>query len=90
MPLRLLVTPRVTDVDILAGELAKRLLVEFGDRLVRVESGEFWDGSNVRVVLRDLRAEDVERVVRIAGEVERRHGRLGVMVVDVVSEEEVH
>ena len=89
MPLKLLVRAKVTDVDILVGILADKLLRMFRDRLVCVETGDFWDGCNVRVVLRNLTDEDAEKVIKIAGEVEREHNCPGCLIVDVIDARDI-
>jgi len=66
--------------------LTEYLLDKFGNLIVRVERFEGWDGSNVRIVVRDINL--LEEIIREIGEFESKLGILGTIIPSIVSEDE--
>ena len=70
--------------EVAVDKLRRKLAEELGDALVGVDVGEFWDGSNVRVYVRRLTPEIVERAIRAVRRAEHRLSIPEPLVVDVV------
>ena len=52
--------------DFIIYEIKKRLETAFGERLVSVEKANLPDGSNLRVVIKNLKEEDIRKAIEIA------------------------
>lgn len=79
---------RPTDLDRLVLELACFLFSKLPGIIVRVERVEGWDGSNVRIVVRDPSFADA--VIDAIVEFERKRGILGTFLPEIINEEEYH
>jgi len=53
--------------------------------MVSVESVEGWDGSNVRIVLKEVTPSLIDKVIDIIWEVEEEIGEHGLFIPDVVA-----
>ena len=63
-------------------ELAQRLLELFGGDICSVERIDGWDGSNVRIVVRNIDIED--RIIDAIVEFEEERGILGTILPEIV------
>ena len=86
MTLRIILPNRITRMDKVVLRLTEYLLDKFGNLIVRVERFEGWDGSNVRIVVRDINL--LEEIIREIGEFESKLGILGTIIPSIVSEDE--
>jgi len=66
--------------------LEQYLTRKFGNVIVRVERFDGWDGSNVRIVVRDIGL--LEEIIKAIGEFEAKLGITGTIIPSVVSEDE--
>ena len=68
-------------IDNIILELAQRLLKLFGGRIRSVERFDGWDGSNVRIVVRDASIED--KIIEAIVEFEEERGILGTILPEI-------
>ena len=69
-------------LDSIILELAQRLLELFGGDICSVERIDGWDGSNVRIVVRNEDLED--RIIDAIVEFEEEKGILGTILPEIV------
>ena len=73
----------------LVSRLTDKLLSELGDLIVSVESIDGRDGSNVRIVLKEVSPELIDRVIDVIWAVEEEIGEHGLFIPDLVSIDEL-
>ena len=86
MTLQIILPDCITEMDKTVLRLAEFLIDRFGNVIVRVERFDGWDGSNVRIVVRDIGL--LEEVIKAIGEFEAKLGITGTIIPSVVSEDE--
>ncbi len=74
------------ELDVLILELSAFLIRKLKNKVIRVERISGWDGSNVRIVIRDL--DSLEDVMEAVEEFERERGILGTIAPEVLTVEE--
>lgn len=89
LPLKLVIKSRVTDTDLILVKLFDRLIQIIGDNLLSVESFEGWEGSNVRIIVRNKSDEIIEKIFNTIEEVEKELGKPGTIIPDIVSPNEL-
>ena len=70
-------------------KLRKKLRDLLGENIISVELIDGWDGSNVRIVVKEASMEVVRKVVEAIKEVEEEIGEPGTFIPDVVEEHEL-
>ncbi|MGQ4892781.1 MAG: hypothetical protein ACP6IP_09890 [Candidatus Njordarchaeia archaeon] len=88
MPISITVRKKIEEMDKLLLKLAEKIIKKLGSVVVRVESFDGYDGSNVRVVVREKSDAVFDAVFDAVAEVERETGRFGEIIVDIVDLEE--
>ncbi len=86
MPLQIILPEEITDMDKLVLRLTEELLSKFGGVIVRAERIDGWDGSNVRIVVKNI--DLLEEIIREIGEFESKLGIVGTIIPEIVSEDE--
>ena len=66
--------------------MKKRLKEKLGNTIVSVEAFEGWDGSNVRIVVKEASMDTVKKVIETIQKVEEEVGKPGLFIPDVVEE----
>jgi len=70
-------------------KLAERIFEALGDMVVSVESIDGWEGSNVRIVLKELKPNIIDKIMEIIWEVEEEIGKHGIFIPEVVKQNEL-
>ena len=78
---------KLMKIDPLIISLFEKLVEKFKERLVLVESGDFGD-FNVRVVIRNRSDEDIDEVLEIARQIEKKYNYENSLLIDVIDEED--
>ena len=86
MTLKIILPNKITEIDKIILRLAEFLIDKFENQIVRVERFEGWDGSNIRIVVKDIGL--LEEIIKAIGEFEARLGITGTIVPRIVSEDE--
>ena len=86
MTLKIILPDKITEIDKIILRLAEFLIDKFENQIVRVERFEGWDGSNIRIVVKDIGL--LEEIIKAIGEFEARLGITGTIVPRIVSEDE--
>ena len=86
MTLQIILPDKITELDKIILRLAEFLIDKFENQIVRVERFEGWDGSNIRIVVKDIGL--LEEIVKAIGEFEAKLGITGTIVPRIVSEDE--
>jgi len=76
MPIKLIPREKITKLDKIVFKLTEKLTKNLGDLVVLVESIDGWDGSNVRIVLKKVDTEIINKVlISLARSTRRRDMR---------------
>ncbi len=89
MPLKLIFSKPISQIDKLIMDLSKTLVRELGESLLLVETHEGSDGSNVRILVREKSDSVVEKIFNAIEEVERRNNKPGEIIPDIVTPDEL-
>ena len=73
---------RPTKLDYIILALAQRLLERFKDKICSIERIDGWDGSNVRIVVREEGFED--EIIEAITEFEEERGILGTILPEII------
>ena len=87
MPVKILVS-KPTTLDNIVLHLSACLLERFGDNIVCVERIDGWEGSNVRIVVRDIRR--MREIIEAIARFEEERGIVGTIVPEILSEDEYY
>ena len=85
MPVKILVS-KPTTLDNIVLHLSACLLERFGDNIVCVERIDDWEGSNVRIVVRDIRR--MREIIEAIARFEEERGIVGTIIPEIVKENE--
>ena len=88
MPLKIMLTRDVREIDYTILNLAKKLFTKLGQNIISIETIDGWDGSNVRIVVKEASIETVKKIVEAIGELENEIGKPGIIIPDVVEQNE--
>jgi len=69
-------------------KIAEKLLSELGDLVVSVESINGWDGPNVRIILKKVSPELIDKVIDAIWAVEEEIGKHGIFIPNIIDLEE--
>ena len=89
MPLSINVKKKIDRIDKLVIRIAERLLEVLGQNLVKLETIEGWDGSNIRIIVKEKTDEVIEKIINTISKIEEKEGKIGVIVPDIVSLDEI-
>ena len=87
MPVKILVS-KPTTLDNIVLHLSACLLERFGDNIVCVERIDDWEGSNVRIVVRDIRR--MREIIEAIARFEEERGIVGTIIPEILSEDEYY
>jgi len=88
MPLKIMLTRDVREIDYTILNLAKKLFTKLGQNIISIETIDGWDGSNVRIVVKEASIETVKKIVKAIRELENEIGKPGIIIPDVVEQNE--
>lgn len=75
-----------TELDVIIIELANYLFKRFGNKILKIERIDGWDGSNIRIVVRDYSITD--ELIDAIIEFESEKGIVGTILPDIIDEDE--
>ena len=64
--------------------IAKELFNELGDIVVGLETHESWDGSNLRILVKDDTSEIIDKVLNIVYKIIEKHNAYGEIIPEIV------
>ncbi|RLE67542.1 MAG: hypothetical protein DRJ45_09320 [Thermoprotei archaeon] len=73
----------------LAIELAKKLREVLGDKLIALNTTNGFDGSNVRIIVKNKTFEDNRKIMQVIGEIEEKFDIHGKILPEILGEESV-
>jgi len=83
-----MLTRDVREIDYTILNLAKKLFTKLGQNIISIETIDGWDGSNVRIVVKEASIETVKKIVKAIRELENEIGKPGIIIPDVVEQNE--
>lgn len=89
MPIIVYKKGKLSNNDMRILKLADKLISELKDLFVSVESVDGSDVSNVRIILKDVSPELIDRVIDVIWSVEEEIGEHEVFIPDMVSVNEL-